>query len=111
MLQTVLLCGKGIFMAKMVPTAGEMDVQIKDTTCEKSNIVIVGKLDVWDSADTRSMPIFVGVQRYDMDFKMYFSPQDFRGLIPLVFRPSVILFLFLIPFRLLGMLTRGKSHT
>ena len=98
-------------MAKMESQAGEMELRVEESSCEKGNLIFAGKLGVWDSTDTGSMPVWVGIQHVDMDFKVYFSAQDIWHTIPLLFRPSVILFLFSIPFRSLGILIKKlKSH-
>ncbi len=78
-------------MGKLVSTAGEMGVEISGINREKNNTVMVGKLGAWDSSDTREVPVWMGIEHVDMDFQMYFTPQDIRNLLGLVLKkPSII---------------------
>jgi len=78
-------------MGKLVSAAGEMGVEISGINREKNNIVMVGKLGAWDSSDTKEGPMWMGIEHVDMDFQMYFTPQDVRDLLRLVLKkPSII---------------------
>jgi len=92
-------------MGKLVSTAGEMGVVISGVNREKNNIVMVGKLGAWDSGDTKEGPTWMGIEHVDMDFQMYFSPQDVRNLLGLMLKKPSLIFSTLLS----SMTSFGKS--
>jgi hypothetical protein len=70
-------------MAQMVSPAGDMEVTFLRVDGLRNKIVVVSKFGVWDS-------------------KIYLSPDELAHIIRLMLKPSVILFLLIFPFLLIG---------
>ncbi len=66
---------------KVVSPAGDFEIVIKEAGIEGDSIVIKGQMGIWDS-------------------KMYLSARDLWLFASIFFRPSVLLFLIKLPFRL-----------
>lgn len=66
---------------KVVSPAGDFEIIIKEAGIEDDSIVIKGQMGIWDS-------------------KMYLSARDLWLFASIFFRPSVLLFLIKLPFRL-----------
>jgi len=70
-------------MAHMICPAGDMEVTFLRVDGLKNQIVVVSKFGVWDS-------------------KIYLSPGEVAHIIRLMLKPSILVFLFIFPFLLLG---------
>ncbi len=67
---------------KVVSPAGDFEILIREADVEGGSIVVKGQMGVWDS-------------------RIYLDSEDIRLFTSLFFRPSVLLFLLKLPFRLL----------
>lgn len=67
---------------KVVSPAGDFEIVIKEAEVEGNSVVIKGQMGIWDS-------------------KIYLNSRDLWLFASIFFRPSVLLFLAKLPFRLL----------
>lgn len=67
---------------KVVSPAGDFEILIKEAEVEGNSVIIKGQMGVWDS-------------------KIYLSPGDLWLFASMFLRPSVLLFLLQLPFRIL----------
>lgn len=67
---------------KVVSPAGDFEILIKEAGVEGNSVIIKGQMGVWDS-------------------KIYLSPSDLWLFVSIFLRPSVLLFLLQLPFRIL----------
>jgi hypothetical protein len=67
---------------KVVSPAGDFEILIKEAEVEGNSVIIKGQMGVWDS-------------------KIYLSPGDLWLFTSIFLRPSVLLFLLQLPFRIL----------
>ncbi|MEE9213940.1 MAG: hypothetical protein V3U54_03975 [Thermodesulfobacteriota bacterium] len=72
---------------KVVTTAGDFEITIKESSVEKDNIVLTGQMGVWDS-------------------KIYLDLSDVWFFTSLFLKPSVLMFIVKQPFKSLF----GKSN-
>jgi hypothetical protein len=73
---------------RVASPAGDFEILVKDADIEGDFIILKGQMGVWDS-------------------KIYLSPSDLWLFTSILLRPSVVLFLLKLPFRLL--LKRSKT--
>lgn len=67
---------------KVVSPAGDFEILIKEAEIEGNSVIIKGQMGVWDS-------------------KIYLSPGDLWLFASIFLRPSVLLFLLQLPFKIL----------
>jgi len=72
---------------KVVTTAGDFEITVKDSSVEEDNIVLTGQMGVWDS-------------------KIYLDLSDVWFFTSLFLKPSVLMFIVKQPFKSLF----GKSN-
>lgn len=77
---------------KVVSPAGDFEILIKEAEIEGNSVIIKGQMGVWDS-------------------KIYLSPGDLWLFASIFLRPSVLLFLLQLPFRLLFRRSRQNNKT
>jgi hypothetical protein len=77
---------------KVVSPAGDFEILIKEAEVKGNSVIIKGQMGVWDS-------------------KIYLSPSDFWLFVSIFLRPSVLLYLFQLPFRILFGHTRHGNKT
>jgi hypothetical protein len=73
---------------RVASPAGDFEILVKDADIEGDFVILKGQMGVWDS-------------------KIYLSPSDLWLFTSILLRPSVVLFLLKLPFRLL--LKRSKA--
>jgi hypothetical protein len=73
---------------RVASPAGDFEILVKDADIEGDFVILKGQMGVWDS-------------------KIYLSPSDLWLFTSILLRPSVVLFLLKLPFRLL--LKRSKT--
>ncbi len=77
---------------KVSGPAGDFEIAIKDAGIEGDFVVLKGQIGIWDS-------------------KIYLSPSDLWQFASILTRPSILLFLLKLPFRLFVKRVRiGKSQ-
>jgi hypothetical protein len=74
---------------RVASPAGDFEILVKDASIEGDFVILKGQMGVWDS-------------------KIYLSPSDLWLFTSILLRPSVVLFLLKLPFRLL--LKRSKTE-
>jgi hypothetical protein len=79
-------------MAQMVSPAGDMEVTFLRVDGLRDQIVVVSKFGVWDS-------------------KIYLSVGEVAHIIKLMLKPSVLVFLLMFPFLLIGSRLFGREKT
>lgn len=77
---------------KVVSPAGDFEILIKEAEVEGNSVIIRGQMGVWDS-------------------KIYLSPGDLWLFASIFFRPSILLFILQLPFRLLFRRSRQNNKT
>ncbi len=77
-------------MARFVHPTGDLDISIKGIETENDQLVIIGKMGVWDA-------------------KIYLLPKELFQSLRLAIKPSVLGYICCLPFRLLAQL-RGERH-
>ena len=69
-------------MPKIISSAGEMQMSLVSIEIEDDNILMKGKMGVWDS-------------------KIYISPKEAAKMAGMMFNVSLVLYIFKLPFLLL----------
>lgn len=77
---------------KVVSPAGDFEILIKEAEVEGNSVIIKGQMGVWDS-------------------KIYLSPSDLWLFVSIFLRPSVLLYLLQLPFRILFRHDRHGNKT
>lgn len=70
-------------MAKMESPAGDMEIRMLSMDREGNKLIVIGQMGIWDA-------------------KIYFEPAEVVQLMRLLFKFSVIQYLFMLPFAYLA---------
>jgi len=76
-------------MAKMISPAGDMDINIQGVGREGNKFTVTAQMGIWDST-------------------MYLEPGEVFNMLKLMMRPSVLGYLFMLPFIYLAEKRRKK---
>lgn len=99
-------------MAKLESSAGDMDLLLEQSSSENGSLILSGKLEVYDAAEMDDTPLWMGAQQtVDMDFRLTITPEEVGKWLPIFLKLNVLVFLVLLPFKLIVNAFRDREST